>query len=253
MPTRDYDCAGEVIRVDQRFVDESKPRVHLSAFEVTGSAVPVLTIERVEGLPDTATVAEGPLGRCVFELEGNHFRAEVPDGMFPAELVLRLAWYIVSTRSGGVLLHAAAISNGRSALVASGKSGDGKSTLSRLSRSRGLALLTDEIVQVFPDGSCAGTPFRSDEDNVGRPGRLPVKHFVALEKAQAESLNALSPVEAMLLASSQCFDGSVLALPKPETNRRLLSFLGNAPLGRLAFRKNEAVGDFVRGLLDASP
>lgn len=245
----DVDCGGAVIRVESTLAAMSRPRVHLGAFEVATGPAPELVISRYPTLPDTAQVAEGPLGRCRYLLDGTRFDVEVPDGMFQGELVLRLAWYVVATRRGGILIHAAGVTDGTSALVASGKSGDGKSTLSRLCRSTGLSLLTDEIVQLFPDGTAAGTPFRSDEDNVGQPGRLPVKAFVALEKAPAEALGPLAPLAAAQLASSQCFDGAVFALPRAEVNRRVLAFLSNVQLGTLAFRKDPAVGDFVKALL----
>lgn len=245
----DFDCAGAIVRVDPSLVENARPRVHLAAFQVTAGD-PALTIRRHATLAEPAQVAEGPLGRCRFVVTGDRLDVEVNDGAFPAELVLRLAWYLVTTRRGGVLLHASALSDGTHALVACGKSGDGKSTLSRLCARSGLALLTDEIVQIFPEGTCAGSPFRSDEDNVGRPGRFAAKHFVALRKADLERLEPLSAIDAGQLATSQCFDGSVLALPKRETRHRLLSFLSHPRLGTLAFRKDEAVGGFVRALLE---
>lgn len=248
MGAYDFDCAGAVIRVEASLADMSRPRVHLGAFAVAGGA-PELVIERHATLPPHARVAEGPLGRCRWLLDGNRLDVEVPDGMYQGELVLRLGWYLVASRRGAVLIHACAVTDGHRALVASGKSGDGKSTLSRLCRGAGLSLLTDEIVQLFPDGTAAGTPFRSDADNVGQPGRFPVKHFVALEKAPHERLGALSALDAGALVTSQCFDGSVFALPRAEANRRLLGFLSNTSLGTLAFRKDPAAGEFVKRLL----
>jgi hypothetical protein len=245
----DVDCGGAVIRVESTLAAMSRPRVHLAAFEVTDGRPPELVIARHHKLPDSALVAEGPLGRCRYLLEGTRFDVEVPDGMFQGELVLRLAWYLVATRRGGILIHAAGVTNGTSALVASGKSGDGKSTLARLCRSTGLVLLTDEIVQLFPDGTAAGTPFRSDEDNIGQPGRFAVKTFTALKKATEEALSPLAPLAAAQLASSQCFDGAVFALPRVEVNRRVLAFLSKVRLATLAFRKDLAVGSFVRAVL----
>lgn len=249
MASFDFDCGGAVIRVEATLADQSRPRVHLGAFATSGGGAPALVIERRASLPPEAQVAEGPLGRCRYLLDGDRLEVEVPEGMYQGELVLRLAWYLVATRRGAVLIHACAVTDGRTALVASGKSGDGKSTLSRLCRGAGLELLTDEIVQLFPDGTVAGTPFRSDPDNIGRQGRLPAKLFVALEKAPHERLGPLSPLDAGALATSQCFDGAVFALPRAEANRRLLGFLSNVRLGTLAFRKDPAAGDFVRGLL----
>ncbi|MBL8919891.1 MAG: hypothetical protein JNJ54_13575 [Myxococcaceae bacterium] len=248
MPAYDFDCAGAVIRVEASLADMSRPRVHLGAFAVTGGA-PELVIERHPALPPHAKVAEGPLGRCRWLLDGNRLDVEVPDGMYQGELVLRLGWYLVASRRGAVLIHACAVTDGAHALVASGRSGDGKSTLARLCRGAGLELLTDEIVQLFPDGTAAGTPFRSDADNVGRPGRFPVKYLVALEKAPEERLGPLSPLDAGALVTSQCFDGAVFALPRVEANRRLLGFLSKTGLGTLAFRKDPAAGEFVKRLL----
>lgn len=248
----DFDCAGAVIRVEASLAEMSKPRVHLDAFAVTppSGVAPALTIVRHASLPEDALVAEGPLGRCRYYLDGTRLDVEVPDGMFPGELVLRLAWYKVATGRGAILVHAAGVTDGRRALVAAGKSGDGKSTLSRLSREGGLSLLTDEIVQLFPDGTAAGTPFRSDADNVGQPGRVPVVALVALRKAPHEALEPLAPLGAAQLVTSQSFDGAVFALPRTEVSRRVLAFLSNVRLGTLAFRKDVAVSAFVRRLLE---
>jgi len=245
----DFDCGGAVIRVEATLADMSRPRVHLGAFSVPSVERPDLVITRHPVLPEHAPVAEGPLGRCRYLLEGDRLDVEVPDGMFQGELVLRLAWYLVATRRGALLVHAAAVTDGAQVLVASGKSGDGKSTLSRLCREAGLQLMTDEIVQLYGDGTVAGTPFRSDADNVGQPGRLPARLFVALEKAPHEALGPLAPLAAAQLATSQCFDGAVFALPRSEVNRRVLTFLSQVRLGTLAFRKDVAVGAFVREAL----
>jgi hypothetical protein len=191
------------------------------------------------------------MGRCRYVLSGRSLEVDVEDEVFAVELVLRLAWHVVTTRAGGCLMHAAAIAVGDRALVAAGQSGDGKSTLSRLCRGAGLELLTDEIVQLFPDGRCGGTPFRSDEDNVGAPGLRQAAYFVALQKAPHEALAALAPLEAMRLASAQCFDVETESLPRAEQGRRLLRFLGATTLRTLAFRKDPAVGDFVRSVLGA--
>ena len=43
----------------------------------------------------------------------------------------------------------------------------------------------------------------------------------------------------------------MFALPRAEVNRRVLSFLSNTTIGTLAFRKDPAVGAFVRHLLAA--
>jgi hypothetical protein len=139
---------------------------------------------------------------------------------------------------------------GALAAVASGKSGDGKSTLSRLSVGAGLTLLTDEVVMLFPDGRVSGTPFRSDFVHAGTPGLTRARYFLALEKAPHEELKPLAALAASQLAMSQCFELSELALPRAEVRRRLLSFLSHVEPRTLAFRKDPAAGEFVRAALE---
>jgi hypothetical protein len=243
-------CADGVIEADDSLCAMSRPRVHLGAFEADATPRPVLlTVVRREHV-DGETVA-GPLGSCVITLDGQTMTVQVADGAFPGELVLRLAWYIVTTRLGGVLLHASAIGEGDRALVACGKSGDGKSTLARLSHGAGARLLTDEVVQVFPDGRIGGTPFRSDEDNVGSPGVVRAKAFVTLHKADHEALTSVDVLTATSVAMAQCFDigPTSFTLPRKDVRERLLGFLDAVERHTLHFRKDPAAGAFVRAFL----
>ncbi len=195
-----------------------------------------------------------PLGDATFRLDGDVLDVSLADGPFRGELALRLAWYLEGTRQGAVLIHACALRHGDVALVAAGKSGDGKSTLARLGKAVGLSLLTDEVVMLYPDGTVSGTPFRSDFDNAGQPGLVQARYFVALEKAESESLKPLAPLAAAQLAATQCFSVEEVALPDAETRRRILGFLSTVELKTLAFRKDPQAGAFVRSLLEgASP
>lgn len=228
----------------------STPRVHWRPFRLEGPAAePLLRVTRhatLDGQP-----IDSPLGRCVIREERQVLHVEVADGPFLGELVLRLAWYLVTARLGGVLIHAASIESSGRALVACGQSGAGKSTLSRLCREGGLRLLSDEVTQLFPDGRAGGTPFRSDADNAGSPGLVPARAFVVLRKAQAEALEPLSPTDAVHLALAQRFAVDAVALSPAEQRRRVLAFLGATSLKTLAFRKAPAVAAFVEALLAA--
>ncbi len=113
----------------------------------------------------------------------------------------------------------------------------------------GLTLLTDEVVMLFPDGQVCGTPFRSDFLHAGRPGLKRARFFLALKKAAHEAFEPLSPLDAVQLLLSQCFDISEVALPRAEVRRRLLSFLSNVEPRTLAFRKHADAGDFVKRAL----
>lgn len=197
---------------------------------------------------------EAPLGSCTYRLDGDTLHVAFEDGSpFRAELVLRLAWYIVVSRLGGVLIHASGLTDGTRAIVAAGQSGNGKSTLSRLGTAAGLTLLSDEVICLFPDGRVAGTPFRSDFDNVGAPRMVPARYFFALEKADHEELKPLSPLDAVQLAMAQCFEVAELALPRVEVRKRLLSFLSHVEPRTLAFRKHADAGKFVADVLRDAP
>jgi hypothetical protein len=240
-------CGEQVVRVDSSICETATERVHWRRFLAEPGSTPALTVRRHQTL--VGTPIDAPLGQCTFVLDGDVLDVAVQDGMYRGELVLRLAWYLCGTRQGAVLIHASALREGGAAIVAAGKSGDGKSTLARLGKGAGLELLTDEVVMLFPDGRVSGTPFRSDFDNVGQPGVVKAKYFFALEKAQGEELKVLSPLAAAQLAMSQCFDVAEVAIPRAEVRARLLGFLSNVEVRTLAFRKDAAAGAFVRAAL----
>lgn len=248
MPSVDLQCGARVVRVDASICETASERVYWREFITAGE--PSLTVRRHAQLEGRHLHA--PLGDCVFKFDGATLDVQVEDGMFRGELVLRLAWYLCATAQGAVLIHAAAVKSGDSALVACGKSGDGKSTLSRLSVEAGLTLLTDEVVMLFPDGVVSGTPFRSDFDHAGAPGLTRAKYFCALRKAPHEETSELSALEAVQLAMSQCFDIAEVALPRAEVRRRLLAFLSNVEPRTFSFRKDVAAGHYVRSQLAGS-
>jgi hypothetical protein len=239
-------CAERVIQIDSSICEQSTERVHWRRFLAPGGS-PSLVVRRHASLE--GTLIDAPLGKCTFRLNGDTLDVAVGNGVFEGELVLRLAWYLVATRQGAVLIHACALREGDQAIVAAGKSGDGKSTLSRLGVGAGLELLTDEVVMLFPDGRVCGTPFRSDFENAGQPGLVKAKYFFALEKAPREELKELTPLAATQLAMAQCFDVAEVALPRAEVRKRLLQFLSNTQPKTLAFRKDPEAGEFVRALL----
>jgi hypothetical protein len=244
-------CAEQVLRIDASICEMATERVHWKRFLAPNGAAPSLTVRRHDHLE--GTTIDAPLGKCTFMLEGEVLDVKVEDGVWRGELVLRLAWYLLATRQGAVLIHACALRQGDSAVVAAGKSGDGKSTLSRLGVGAGLELLTDEVVMLFPDGRVCGTPFRSDFENAGQPGLVKAKYFFALEKAPKEELKELNALAATQLAMAQCFDVAEVALPRGEVRKRLLQFLSNTSLRTLAFRKDPAAGEFVKLLLSPHP
>ncbi len=247
----DLACGAGFVRVEPSLAAMASQRAFVPRFVVSGEGRPLLTLHRAAHVDGQRV--EGPLGACTLRLEGDQLHVEVGEGPFLGELVLRLAYFVATVGQGGFLIHAAALRRGDAALVACGKSGDGKSTLSRLSAGAGLTLMTDEVVQLFPDGRVGGTPFRSDPDNAGTPGLARARAFVALEKADHEALEPLAPAAATQLILAQCFDVELDVLPPAERRRRALGFLASTQLGTLAFRKHPDAGRFVEELLRPSP
>jgi hypothetical protein len=244
-------CAGQAVEVDESICSLATPRVFVEAFAAQASLETQLVLRRVERVQNGLHL-NTPLGQCEVRLTGLQLEVAIEDGVFQAELALRLAYHLLTQRLGGVLVHGAALALGSDAILATGKSGDGKSTLSRLCRGAGFTLLTDEVSQLFPDGTVCGTPFRSDEDNVGGPMRARVRYVLALEKAVAESLKPLAATQVVQLLMSQRFQVPEFPYANGEDRRRILEFLGQAKVGTLAFRKHEEVGGFVQKLISSS-
>jgi hypothetical protein len=243
-------CADGVIAVSDELFEQAKGRVFVDAFEAPLLSTRFLTVEKKQNV--NGIHIQSPLGHCIANLNGTHLTVEIADGVFQAELALRLAYHLVTLKLGGILVHGASISLNGKAVLASGKSGDGKSTLSRLCRQAGLTLLTDEVSQLFPDGTVCGTPFRSDEDNVGAPKRAEVKRVLALSKANMEQFDPLSGSNAVQLLLSQRFSVNEFPFAPGEDRKRVMEFLSHPTLSTLAFRKHNEAGIFIREALTVS-
>jgi len=181
-------------------------------------------------------------------LTGDVLRCDVPDEVFSAEAVIRLAWLIAAVRQGGVLMHGCSVGWDGRGVAAIGVSTAGKSTLARLcAGSPGNAdLLTDEIVQLMPGGICFGTPFRSNVENVGQPGPVKLRSLLLLTKGPHEAVEPADTVVALreLLPQLFWFDTGEGSLG--EQKRRLLSVVDTVGVQRLTFRKDPAVGPFLK-------
>ncbi len=184
---------------------------------------------------------------------GDTLLAHIPDDMWAAESILRLAWQIVTMRAGGVLMHGCAVAWSGRGVAAIGVSGAGKSTLASLcSGHPGHALLlTDEIVQLFPDGMVWGTPFRSNVENVGAPGPAKLETLLLLEKGDHEALTPVPAAEALPQLIPQLFAPMAGITSRGEAVRRVMEIADKVGVHRLTFRKDAAVGPFLRDWLAA--
>lgn len=235
------DCSGEGIDVDDA-LRSLLQRVAVGPFEAREALAPRLVV-RAAQLPPQATAFDGNLGGGRFSLDGDVLAADFERSPLGAEAVLRLAWDIVTERLGGVMLHASAVAVGNRALVVTGQSGTGKTTIARHALAAGATLLSDEIVQLLPGGLCVGTPFRSDQRLSGCPVRARVAALATIVKGSGERWEPWSPAEAVTVARAQVFRRP--GAPVGPLTSRLMVAVGGVATGRLACRDHPDAGRFV--------
>lgn len=227
---------------------------HVEAFAAPSDADPKWRIERVDRLESPDCTLSGSLAPWGFvAVEGRTIRAHIPDDPRAAQSVLRLVYHLEAAERGGLLVHSSAVRIGDSALIAVAPSGSGKSTLARLNCEGGATLLSDEIVAVFPDGTCAGTPFRSDYDRPGAPVSAPISAVLTLRKAGSESMRPLGEAEVMPLLIAQTYRSPYRPLALREVLRRWAQVLAKVPPYELSFRKDPAAATFLREWLRGRP
>lgn len=236
-----YECSGSGIELFEELTTGAT-RLALESFSAPTGPVG-LRVRRWDGSGDDALAFDGNLGDGRFRINADELQVAFATGPSGVEAVLRLAWDIVTERLGGVMLHASAVAIGDRALVVTGQSGTGKTTIARHAAAAGATLLSDEIVQILPGGVCVGTPFRSDQRLSGTPTRARMLALTTIVKAQVERLDEWSPADAMATARAQVFRRPGVAVG-PLT-RRLMSLLGDVRCLRLSCRDHADAGRFV--------
>jgi hypothetical protein len=236
-------CGPALIRAD--FALNGPTRLQLSPFCCSAfSEDVVLTVElskeKLGGVP-----FDGNLGPGEFVFNGRRLVVHAPEGEFRIEAILRLAWAIVTHRLGGVLLHAGAVAvDGRAAIV-TGKSGTGKTTLTRHARGAGALLLSDEMVQWFGGGEGSksiayGTPFFSDAACAGAPISAEVDAVLTVVHGETEHWSLWAPEQASRTVMSQAFRAPADVAPVRATT--VLPMLSKARLRVLTCRNHPLAG-----------
>jgi hypothetical protein len=243
-------CAAQVLDIEPEILELAGERCLHQRFVTDGS--PALSVRRRHGLEDGRALEGSPAPWGFYRIEADELLAHIPDDKWAAESVLRIAWQLSTFRQGGVLMHGCGFAWGGRGFAAIGQSTAGKSTLARLSCGApgGATLLSDEIVQLFPDGRLFGTPFRSDTDQPGRPGDDARLHtLLLLEKGAHEALTPLPPASVTPELLSQLYRGATGEVSSAEVVRRVLRLIDRVGVQRLTFRKDPAVGPFLRSRL----
>ena len=216
------------------FVDEAGS---LASLEVVRRSLPAASAVLLDG--------QNPAhGRVSFDK--GVLLADVPDDAVAAELLLRQIFHLEICRQGGLLLHASGLAVGDEALIATGPSTAGKTTFVELGlRIHGSRLLSDEIMAVFPNGLCWGTPFRSTLRIPGDVSPAKVRGLFTLVKGETERIRSAPVHEGMSIVLSQVFRTALTPLPPAEILRRISEFVGRVGLMELTFRKDPAVAGFL--------
>lgn len=202
----------------------------------------------------------------IWSLERGDFRAEWNPALgrgkirqtanpYSIDAVLRIVHSLVLAQQGGFLLHAAsAVRNGR-AFLFTGRSGAGKTTISRLAPPDA-TLMTDEISYVRrAEGSSAeaeegyaayGTPFTGELAKLGENVKAPIATLYLLAQGAENRVEAVSEAEA-----SRALLGNILFFAKDAELVAMVfqsacEFVARVPVKRLTFRPDASVWEMVR-------
>lgn len=150
----------------------------------------------------------------------------------------------------GMIMHACGVDDGGPGLLFLGPPNVGKSTMGKLWKDRGAAILSDDRVIIRRlDGRfwIYGTPWCSYPELVSA-GRAPLDKFFFLKHAPDDKVKPLSPAEAAARLLVECFppfydqEGMDFIL---DFTSRLTSEI---PAYELGFAPNPSVVEFLRGL-----
>jgi hypothetical protein len=140
---------------------------------------------------------------------------------------------------GGLLLHSASVLDPGGARLFLGRSGAGKSTVSRSALASGRSVPSDDLNLVLSDGRLAGSPFLGDVGS-RENGSHPLVGIYRLEKGATDAVRRLGPGEAFaaLLACSSFINRSPFLRERLWSN--LTALAGRVPSYSLTFRREGA-------------
>ena len=191
-------------------------------------------------------------GAVPFEVafEGGVWWTEVREPAVQA-LALRAILAERLGRTGGLLLHAAAVVQDGESWIFLGPGDAGKTTLAR--QARGLAI-GDDAVAVFAAAGrlyAQGTPFRSEGGPPGHGAMAPVAGVLLLVKDRANYVEPVPRREVVRALLQQIFLPPGTEEPNPAQVRCLLALAAKVRVGRLHFRR-DCVFDAAR-LVEGAP
>jgi hypothetical protein len=167
---------------------------------------------------------------------------------YAIDSVLRIVHTLVLAREGGLLVHSASAVRNERAFLFSGKSGAGKTTMSRLAPA-GAHVLSDEIsyVRKESDGYYAyGTPFAGELARAGENLRAPLASVFLLAHGDSNRIDPIEPADA-----AREMLGNVLFFAKdPElvgaVFHATLALVETVPVQRLTFVPDARVWEMIQ-------
>jgi hypothetical protein len=160
---------------------------------------------------------------------------------------LRILHTLLLARREGFLLHAASAMRNGQAFVFFGRSGAGKTTISRLAPADA-TLLTDEVSYVRRDAEtylAYGTPFTGELAKVGENVSAPIAAVYHLVQAPDNRLALMTPADAVrALLESVLFFAEDAELVK-LVFQSVCDLVGRVPVYRLEFVPDRSVWDLI--------
>ena len=161
--------------------------------------------------------------------------------------VIRIVHTLALASEGGLLLHAASAIRNGSAFLFPGRSGAGKTTLSRFAPAD-VCLLSDEVSYVRRSGDTFvawGTPFTGELGTPGANRSAPLKALCFLRQAQE---NCLLPME-KAKALQQLLTNVLFFANDSDMVSRVFHTAGDLVASTEAFQLNFTQGDTAWGLI----
>jgi len=245
---RDATLADIVRQRYKGFLSAGKPRwrIALDVDTVVPPAVPGDVVVRRDGHPARLAVERGDFS-AILDLDRRCGRVALnAPNEFSIDSFLRIACTLALLDVPGLVVHAASLIRGDKAYLFCGRSGAGKTTLTRLSPDA--TLLSDELsIVTMSNGHarCHGTPFWGELARAGEDRCAPLHAVFFLHHGGRHTVEAVRPGDAL----KQLLSTVLFFAREPELTARVLGIASNlvesVPCFDLHFRPDAGFWELV--------
>lgn len=139
-----------------------------------------------------------------FKFQATDFtgKLEINESIYSFDSFLRILVSYLIVKKKGLLVHASSFIYKGKAYIFVGKSGAGKTTISRLSRKYAY-IMSDELTPIFVDGRAYSSPFWGMMKNKGKNISAPIGKIYIIKKSKTNKTYPLS-IEKFLLSFLPC-------------------------------------------------